>query len=135
MLSMQSPPASTEVMSVITLSDVLAYPGVSPRLRWSQTSWGRSRWWARVTGRMRPRVGDGAMVVEGHLNHSVSCAYHVFMHEPSLRPSSPACPSCRRGVLLGKDWEVGPVLGMLAIQGFPLVPVHETAALVPPDCK
>ena len=52
--SIQSPPASADAASVITLSPVFARPGAFPRSTWLSTSSPRPRCWARVAGRISP---------------------------------------------------------------------------------
>ena len=52
--SMQSPPASADATSVITLSPVLARPGARPRSRCRSTSSGRPRCRPSVAGRINP---------------------------------------------------------------------------------
>ena len=54
--SMQSPPASADATSVITLSPGWARPGASPRSRCRSTSCGRPRCKASVAGRIRPAL-------------------------------------------------------------------------------
>ena len=53
---MQSPLASADATSVITLSPGLARPGASPRSRCRSTSCGRPRCRASVAGRIRPAL-------------------------------------------------------------------------------
>ena len=54
--SMQSPPASADATSVISLSPGLARPVALPRSKCRSTSWGRPRWLAKVVGRISPAL-------------------------------------------------------------------------------
>ena len=54
--SMQSPPASADATSVITLSPMLARPGARPRSRCRSTSSGRPRCRPSVAGRISPAL-------------------------------------------------------------------------------
>ena len=54
--SMQSPPASADATSVITLSPGLARPGARPRSRCRSTSSGRPRCRPSVAGRISPAL-------------------------------------------------------------------------------
>ena len=66
--SMQSPPASAEATSVITLSPVLARPGARPRSRCRSTSSGRPRCRAQRGWQDQPSIGHQAVVVKGDLD-------------------------------------------------------------------
>ncbi len=54
--SMQSPPASTEWITVMALCPTLARPGASPRSTWASNSSRRPKRWAKVAGTISPAL-------------------------------------------------------------------------------
>ena len=118
--SMQSPPASAEVIRVEILSPGLARPGASPRSRCRSTSWGRPRCKARVAGRISPALATrrwSSKVIwirSGWLRGSI---YWVLLFWDRFSVSKPLSQIQRRTLLFLQQASHTPSFGGLGLTG------------------